>query len=428
MKKRLLFTILTALMVLPGCNAKLQKENFKFIEDTDAHEEIFGEAEQLKLEEVKEAPTFLTVSEPAIGVQSQISGDNIHIRFVAAVQIGGKLSDAPAVWKRRMFNSDGSIWKDEGEGQPCDKVYTSLKNGGSTLTIADFNTAHGTSYNYFVVYTMLNIPKETYKNCYLNAYVTVNDGESLNSKVLATTVDQKTQLSFELSKDKTGYFGVKKTVSAGQASFSTFDANEHALAGNYARFVNVSLNKDESFVLVNSADDYFAVHGYEKVHLGDTSDETFDKDGDSDFAVALANGSHFFYLSSGGSTQNYIYHTDANKTKTFYFTPASNWKNDNAWFALNAQDNDGSGNYSNSRFYGMTDDGTGKYMCDLVFNDLSKTMLIFCRMDQYKHDLAWASKNNQSGDIEGADVVNYNYYTQPADTWDGWSGTWDTVL
>ena len=434
MKKIIVLTILSALMVLPSCGARpIQNkvEEPEILEDTLAHEEIFGET-KLELKEERDAPAFMSSEEPIIGIQSQESGSNIHVRFVAAVKIDGDLASATAVWTRTMYYDDTGdnetahkVFKTETE-KPAAKAYTTLKNGEDELTISAFNTAHSTSFNYFVVYTMLNIPKATYADYVLKAYVTVNDGGELSSKVLATTVDQKTQFSYDLDKDKTGYFGVKKSAAG---AFSTFNADANALAGNYARFVNVSISKDDSFVLVNSASDYFDFYGYDKVHAVDSSDAVFERNGTSQFAQAKANGSHYLYLSSGSGTENYIYRTDASKTKTFYLKPNDNW-----------YQKDGSGNDPRFALYVFNDEvdykawysmtymveNNGTLMCDVTYSDINSLSLIFCRMNGAQSANEWGNKYNQTGNL-GSNLGNR--YEVPAESWDGSGDTdnWSTI-
>lgn len=436
MKRKMLLTVIPALMVLAGCNplsdyaAAGTKVNL-FAEDTLAHEEIFGNSELglKKPEPFRLNP--VSSAAPAIAVQTARSGsgdnEKISIRFVAAVRITGTLSDATAVWTRTMYQNDGHVKEGKGEAEKAsNKAYTIINDGGSELNISDFNSSLGlegeSAYTHFVTYTMLNIPiagQNNASNHYLKVYLTVNDGGTTTSKVVATTVDQKTQLSYDFAKDKTGYFGLKKTVSAGVTSFASFDRSSETL-GNYARFVNVSLNKDESFVLVNSASDYFAVHGYDKVHAADSSDTNFEQDGQSQFAKAKATASHYFYLSSGSGTENYIYRTDATKTKTYYLKPNSNWTENWAWFALYTHE-------TSDKWYKMYDVGSGIYGCDVVYTNLNSLLFIFCRMDKDKQDnLSWDARWNQTGDLNDDNAYTNNLFTIPDGAWDGSTNGWST--
>ena len=450
MKKSLLF-LLPTLMALIACGTSAPKieakENDPFegvVEDTLAHEEIFGNSEVgLKLEKEKKAPVFLSSVEPVIGVQTQIDKNDaskMHMRFVAAVKIDGELASATAVWTRAIFyDSTGGgnaskAHKDYKAATPkiSNKAYTTLNNGGTEYNISTFDSSHGSlGYNYFVVYTVLNIPIAN-ANYYITSYVSVTDSEgTVNSKVLATSVDQKTQFSYNLDKNNTGYFGVKRVISGGTTTFSTFDRDSNALNGNKARFVNISLNEGESFVLVNSAADYFDVYGYDMTHAADNTDATFNYDDvdenlRSKFAVAKSTASHYLYLSNGGQTQNYIYRTDATKTKTFYLKPGSNWyqkdgSNRDPRFALYDA-------ASYSKWYDMPYmvENNGKCICDVTYDNISNLNLIFCRMNSGTSDNNFNEgvRYNQTNNLSSTDG---NCYTVADGAWSYGDGEWSTI-
>ena len=447
MKKSLLF-LLPALMALSACGTNTHdvetKNNDPFegvVEDTLAHEEIFGNAEAaLKLEQEKKAPVFLSTVEPVIGVQTQIDKDDaskMHMRFVAAVKIDGDLASATAVWTRAIFydstgGGDASkAHKDYKAAAPktSNKAYTTLNNGGAEYSISTFDSTHDSlGYNYFVVYTVLNIPI-TNANYYITSYVTVTDSVGTSrSKVLATTVDQKTQFTYDYERNNTGYFGIKKSTTG---TFSSFTRDNYALNGNKARFVNVSLNKDESFILVNSAADYFDVYGYDMTHAADGEDATFTYDNAnaslrSKFAVAKATGSHYFYLSNGGETQNYIYRTDATKTKTYWLQPNNGWKQASAWFALYTSEYVNAVNQQ--KWYGMSGDGYGNYLCDITYENLDNVLLIFCRMNPASGELSFNNKWTQTYDLNDSDAHTKNWYTiNSGDDYNERNGSWKTI-
>lgn len=201
MKKRLLLAILPALLALSSCSAQPKaKAEPLFLEDTLAHEEVFGgndngeylyKGTKLDFDDYADVPSNDDLR-PAIGVQHQVdqSGQYISIRFVAAIKVSGALSDATAVWTRAMYNPDGSILKDFATKSSL-KAYEEINNAGSALHITTFNGSYETHYNYFVVYTMLNIKLADYANCYLNAYLTLGDGK----KTLELAVPVRTDIS-----------------------------------------------------------------------------------------------------------------------------------------------------------------------------------------------------------------------------------------
>ena len=246
MKKGLFFAIIASFAFLSACNSvsenyKQEDKSLNVIEDTLAHEEIFGESTiSFKKENTLKAPSFLDVAAPALGIQSQESGSNIHIRFVAAIELSNSVGDTTAVWTRTVYKGGtgddrGSVFR-ESQEKASTKAYLSLKNGASTLTIAQFNETNHTSYDCFVVYTVLNVPKATYASYCITAFVTI---DGIASKVLGTRVDQTAQAAF-LSTDD-GYFLKGKISDEG-------DLTPILGGGNNATF-NVHFSANDNFVI-----------------------------------------------------------------------------------------------------------------------------------------------------------------------------------
>lgn len=216
MKKKYILLFLPTLLALSSCGVKTPENKVPFEEDTTAHEELFGEAKPCL--NVRRANELKAGNEaPMIGVQSHESNGNISIRFVAAINISdGNLAGTTVTWKRTMYKPDGFKYLDTADKE-SQKVYTSINNNGEVLTIEDFNTEKGTNYNYFAVYTMLNIPKATYSDYFLNAYVTLSGASSGTSKMYASKIDQEFGLTYDVNADS-GYYltgtirGTKQTV------------------------------------------------------------------------------------------------------------------------------------------------------------------------------------------------------------------------
>lgn len=254
MKKRFLLTVIPALLVLSSCGIKPSvKAEPIFQEDTLAHEEIFGGEDSGRLIR----GTKLSVdnydqqqnndSRPNIGIQSYEKDGYISIRFVAAVKISGELSSASAVWTRAMYNPDGSILKDFAD-KPCQKVYEEINDHGTKMDIAQYNGLHESHYNYFVVYTMLNIKKADYRDCYLNAYLTLGDGKQ--TKVLATQVEFNNNTTY-LFEPSQRYF---LRVNPGNQQYEI--AQDATTQGdnpqnNYASFTASLTDGDEFIIIAN---------------------------------------------------------------------------------------------------------------------------------------------------------------------------------
>lgn len=104
--------------------------------------------------------------------------------------------------------------------------------------------------------------------------------------------------------------------------------------------------------------------------------------------------------------------------ETFYLKPSSNWKADNARFAIYFF---GSGNawVSMTAVEGETD---VIYQADAPSG--SWTNLIFCRMNPSSTSNSWDTKWNQTSDLTFDGTKNM--YTVAAGTWDKGGGTWST--
>ena len=113
--KKLLLVVLPALMVLAGCSAPVKAEKESFVEDTLAHEEVFGGPEfQQKehvLRTVSGVDTLDASAKPSIGVQTNDElDDGFAIRFVSAVRIeDGDLASANLYWTRAIFGADHRV-------------------------------------------------------------------------------------------------------------------------------------------------------------------------------------------------------------------------------------------------------------------------------------------------------------------------------
>ena len=205
-------------MLLGSCTGVQPKiENKLFQEDTLVHEEIFGSVEEGLMKARKNA---IDPNVPTIGIQTKESGGNISIRFIAAVKLGD-LASTSAVWTRAMYDNSGNPFAVKGKTTAeieCTKAYTSVYNNNLVYDMSAFDAEHGivapatSGYTHFVVYTLLNIPKETYKNYSIKAFLTLN-GDSTN--YVATTVDASRQVSFPRSKNVsflTGTFGGEQDI------------------------------------------------------------------------------------------------------------------------------------------------------------------------------------------------------------------------
>ena len=101
---------------------------------------------------------------------------------------------------------------------------------------------------------------------------------------------------------------------------------------------------------------------------------------------------------------------------TIYLTPNSNWKVDNARFAIYTWD-------GGEKWFDMADsNGDGVYECVLPAGIEN---IIFCRMNPTASANNWDNKWNQTDDLKYDGV--HNHYTVKEGTWDKGGGTWSLI-
>ena len=288
MKTKFLLGVIPALLALTSCAGIAPKaENKLFQEDALAHEEIFGEAkfEMEGYRAPRKTPSLAT--EPMYGVQYQVTESYVHMRIIAAVSLPDL--SVSVEWTRTMYKGHengeqtGHVFKASAEFEST-KAYTSLANGSEEpLTIAAFNTEYGTSYDHFVVYTMLNIPKTTYDDYSIKAFVSIDDVAS--TKGFAATVGQTAFASFDLS--RTGHF-----ISGRFDGVHQEFASNHELSGNNAAY-DVTLHVGDTFACVyyDSSLNVFLLNGLardiDNKYFCDGSKKTMTSKVDGDFTVFL---------------------------------------------------------------------------------------------------------------------------------------------
>ena len=433
MKKKIILALIPALMALSSCNAITKQgitpkqdntvKEIEFLEDTEAHDEIFGKAGFGGKNSGIRKISNIEYDPPAIGIQSMVddkgdldsSNDTISVRFVAAVDFGSTVEAATAKWHRTMFGTDGHVLDGRVETEkPCSKAYTSLadpEEDGGVYSIVDLN---GSIYHYthFVVYTMTGIPLETYANCYLTAYLTVDAdgdgaGEAVTSKVVATTVDQKTQFSF--NKDNTGCFGVKITG----LDYETFSKANSTKEGYWATFENVTLDGGDWFLFANRAidlgnrsNDFFAVYGFDKLREGDHAYEghpngfyEFTQAGNSQFSVCPYDMQKYYFYVQNDTNKIFPKYSIS---KTVTLNPGV-WAADNPNYELYVSDYNG---FGVEKWYSLS--GSGSAYSVSLSNIPDGAILIFCRMNPSGTAHDWAGKWDQTINLSILDGDTYS--------------------
>lgn len=285
MKKKYLLTILPALLVLSSCQVAPKANELKediFIEDTEAHDEIFGnysKGRKIAPYKLGDDPVTHPDSDASIGVQALVddkdtpstADDTISIRFVAPVTFGeGQLDPTEAVWTRTVSSPDGSSTPKAFGTVASTHAYTQLQNGGGVYTIAQFNEAQepDSAYTHFVVYTLRDIPLETYANYYVSAYLTLSGegGVALTTKAVVTTIDPSIfQAAYNHSD---GLFFVSGTVNGSEQIVNATTVRE---GGNKCSFENLNLAAGDNFVIKEFYDTKLEIHG-SSIYRGDVCD------------------------------------------------------------------------------------------------------------------------------------------------------------
>ena len=185
------------------------KGNF-FKEDAAAHSELFGNegkevALKAKQPNYSMTPGSGALLEPKIGVQyrADYTKDAVHycaVRFVAAIAS----LEVNAEWTRAAYKANGDMTGTE-DTVTVTKAYASLIDDGDPVSA----TSAGAGYNYFVVYTVYNIPVTTFNDYYIVAHLKISDPANpatvQYSKITAARIGGTIQASFPLETEP-GYF------------------------------------------------------------------------------------------------------------------------------------------------------------------------------------------------------------------------------
>ena len=409
MKKKFLLGVIPALLALTSCAGIAPKaENKLFQEDALAHEEIFGEAkfEMEGYRAPRRSPSLAT--EPMYGVQYQVTESYVHMRLVAAVALPDLSVNVK--WSRTMYKGhvggedNGHVYKAEADFAST-KAYTSLANGSEEpLTIAAFNTEYGTSYDYFVVYTMLNIPKTGFEEYSIRAFISIDDVES--EKGVAATVNQSAFATFDL--DREGHFISGRFNGVHDEHEPVYAGEQQKGDDNNAVYYDLELNPGDSFALVyyDKVNNVFLLNGTSRFikasgYYFDNSKKTI---------TTNYKGTYTLYLNAGDQI-----HTVAENVVRPVYVDVPSWLYENsAWPALYAF---GPGDVQDwfeldtSGTYAFAIDGEGHKK---LFDPARYTGLIVVRMESGKTiDDKWGGKYyNQSADTTFPSAPNYDEGSQ----------------
>ena len=362
MKKRILLALLPAAMALAACSGiqSSPKQANLMLEDTVAHEEIFGAADEIgDLRVTRMNPRRIEFAADFIKMGYQIhfddkgdadaSNDVIHIRFVAAI----KDSNVLAYWHRGFAqpnsaegaNTKGETWRfklNDGVVNESQKIYSTLTDGGTPIEAGV--AGEYAAYEGFIIYTLLNIPYETYKDSYLGAFVEVVDPDNaLNTKksdFVAVKVEKATAYTsknaFAVATDEyNGKHFLQGTIN-GSAQAVKEDDTVLDSSNNYASYKDLALLADDYFGSfyfrfgATAEEQHFQFFGHdgffaESVELFDESDVL------AEYVSPKTAGTHTLSISKGEGHVNHVYSFKDDANHEFTATSVPSWvTNDSA--------------------------------------------------------------------------------------------------
>ena len=121
----------------------------------------------------------------------------VSIRYTAAIS---SLDVDSATWTRAMYEENGDAYSRLKEAnKEVTTAYTGLTNNGKVTYATSVEDDLGNKpFNYYVVYTLLEIPLESYGTYYLDASLTITkNGKSITSTVGAVEINNQNMFSYE---------------------------------------------------------------------------------------------------------------------------------------------------------------------------------------------------------------------------------------
>ena len=206
MRNKIFLFAISVSLIITGCSSFPRATSY-IVEDTSIHEEVFGSLSSTKLQpkklnSSKSLADSGSLYKPLIGFQRKTNNDGtFSVRFVAAMQS----SSDGAVWTRTVHDLNGQIAKAK-RTKSVTKIYDALSNGDNEPLYATSVKAEDGTYPYdcYAIYCLLNIPA-SFSDYYVDAYITVNEGEeSISSDVGSLNVEDPNK-QFKHSLGSSGY-------------------------------------------------------------------------------------------------------------------------------------------------------------------------------------------------------------------------------
>ena len=413
-------------MVLTGCGTRPAVNNKVFLEDTLAHQEIFGGSEgavDLRVRRTEEETRSLeSISAPDIGYQIHFEGDSLAIRFVAAI----KETAVKAYWRRGVAAPDGTVLRNKkfsDAAQEANKYYTELTDGNTVIKAGEGKYS---GYVGFVIYTIRNIPYTSNKDSYVAAYLNLVGAENSsihnNSKGLAVKIEKETNYTsanvFAFDPTRTGHF-LEGTIDGQlRTGDGLWRESGSTPSGNFAWYDNVTLQAGDSFgSYYYEQDSKFLYYGYDGFFA--SSENFFNESSLSGYASPIKSGNYKLYVSNGGEngdTENFIYTNVVyfNESVDVWLKPSEKWIGNTSRYSLYYFNSE-----SDNGWVDMSSDGTNIYKAAIPAG--YKTV-IFCAMNPGTTGNSWDDKWNQSGNVSLTSMVGVRCcFHKSNDGWDGHS-------
>lgn len=426
MKKKFLLAIIPALLALSSCAAGASKaKNDIFLEDTLAHEEIFGDVEEVgyvkTLTPLKDPDPVNPLEEPTIGVQYQPRYEKVadsgewyySIRFVAAIT---SLS-VDAQWTRGVSNTTSDQLKPVGTSASliATTAYERVNDNGvitaaSSIALKKPGEPDSYPYNYFVVYTLRDIP-ETYADCFAVAYLTLSDGVGTTvSKAVAARIAGDHEFSFAANKSA-GFF-MAGTIDGEEETVVDLD-DEHG--DNKCQKNDQHFEANDVFgIFLTGVDGTGYLNSFQ--YYGHT---TFKND--SNIYYQRDDGSELFKVKYGGQFDVYlngewkVWLGIDSGDMTLYVKIHNDWKASTPKFSVHY--------IADGSFNALTKIDDDYYK--LEHYDYTKTGLIFVRHNAGVDGYSWGNKWNQTSD-QTYSLGSNNLFKITGGSGDTYYGSWAT--
>lgn len=431
MKKKLLLIALPALMTLSACSGALAspKEADPMMESTAISEEVFedvAESHELRMAPRKAVDFDADFVKVGYQIKFEENGegtadDKISIRFVAAI----KDTNVEAYWHRGFAQPNGyegaevktDDWRyklNDGVVNQSEKYYTTLNNGGSPITA---NAGDYVGYQGFIIYTLLHIPYEQYKDSYLGAYVDLvdpdNNENNQKSKFLAIKIEKEdathSKNTFSVPSSYLGKHFLQGTINGSEQAVLEDESIQGA--NNYASYSDLDLLDDDSFGSYYLSTEHFQFFGHGSFF--NESAGYFEASSLAGYNKPYKDGSYTLFVSAGSGEpkehENCVYTQPIDVDVTFTFTPSENWKDASAVFYLYGFNDSG-----DPGWFKFTETGeAGVYSVRVEHWSYSK--MIYVRKNPANDSGNWDGKWNQSGNIN----VDFSAlsYTMSAGEW-----------